>query len=475
MTSEFKTYSILLVDDEPALLRSVENVLRNAGFDQVTTCSDSRKARGLLDSLSVDLLVLDLSMPHVTGQEILSWVSTHHPDIPVLVVTAGTEVETAVECMKRGAYDYLLKPVDSHRLLAAISCGLEMRALRAENHHLKTRLLAGELEHPEHFASIVTGNEAMFSIFRYVEAVAKSPQPVLITGETGVGKELIARAVHDASGLAGAFVAVNTASLDDNMFSDTFFGHAKGAYTGADSIRGGLVEKAQGGTLFMDEIGDLNMASQVKLLRLIQEREYFPVGSDTARHTDARVVVSTNRNLKAMLQAGAFREDLYYRIIAHQIRIPPLRERRGDLPLLLDHFLKEASETLGKTKPSTPVELVSHLATHEFPGNVRELRAMVHDAVSNHSGGVLALTQFLRHIDAHRELERQKGGGSGGLVFPARLPTLREMTLLLTQEALTRAGNNQTAAARLLGLSRQSLNKYAQQIQEPEDDGSKAE
>jgi DNA-binding NtrC family response regulator len=281
---------------------------------------------------------------------------------------------------------------------------------------------------------------------------------------------------------------VNVAGLDDNVFSDTLFGHRKGAFTGADENRPGLVERAAGGTLFLDEIGDVSLAGQVKLLRLIQEREYSALGSDTARKTDARVVVATNQDLRRLREAGRFRPDLFYRLHTHALHLPPLRQRPGDVPLLLDHFLDKAARELGKRRPTPPRELPLLLQTYDFPGNVRELEAMVFDAVSRHTARMLGMETFRAHIEGADGGEERAGtegaagsasgaageaGLAGGptadaaaetaappaLVFPARLPTLAEAADQLVAEALARASGNQAIAARLIGVSRQALNR----------------
>jgi DNA-binding NtrC family response regulator len=282
--------------------------------------------------------------------------------------------------------------------VSATRRAVEIRELQRENQLLKTHMLSNKLNSPEAFSEIVTNSAAMRSIFQYVEAIAASPRPVSITGETGVGKELIARAVHRLSQRDGAFVPVNVAGLDDTVFADTLFGHKKGAFTDAREARNGLVEKASGGTLFLDEIGDLNTTAQVKLLRLLQEGEYFPLGSDMAKRSDARMVVATNQDLDVLQSSGKFRKDLYYRLCDHQIQIPPLRDRREDLAVLAEHFLEKASKTLKRKKPTPPEELITLLSTYHFPGNVRELESMVFDAVSSHKSGKLSLDIFKDHL-----------------------------------------------------------------------------
>ena len=366
--------------------------------------------------------------------------------------------------MRAGAYDYLVKPVEKGRLVSAVKRAIETRQLREENCRLRDGLLSEEPAHPQAFAHIVAGSSPMQSVFRYAEAIAGSDQPVLVTGETGVGKELIAPAIHELSGREGPFVAVNVASLDDTIFADALFGHSKGAYTGAEAARTGLVAKAAGGTLFLDEIGELDNASQVKLLRLLQEGQYYPLGSDTLRLSSARIIVATNADLRSLQETGRFRRDLYYRLQTHEVHIPPLRKRREDLPALLDHFLTESAASLGKRKPTPPPELLMLLNTYAFPGNVRELRAMVYDAVSRHQRGKLSTMTFREAMDRLTAPARRTDSGepapAGSIVkFPERLPTLKDSQRILVDEAMKRSGGNQSSAARLLGISRQALNK----------------
>src|SRR6185369_4972827 len=267
-------------------------------------------------------------------------------------------------------------------------------------------------------------------------------------------KELIARAAHRLSGCRGKLVTVNVAGLDDTVFADTLFGHVRGAFTGAEQVRRGMVEEAADGTLFLDEIGDLSIPSQVKLLRLLQEGEFFPLGSDLPRRLKARIIVATHQNLSAREGAGAFRRDLYYRLRTHRVHIPPLRERRGDIPLLLDHFLEEAARALGRKKPTPPKGLAQFLATHCFPGNVRELKGMIYDAVSVHRDRMLSMDSFIKAVE-HLQSEC-------GATVPAaarqnpfsgfeELPTFSDAAAFLVMEAMNRASGNQTLAARLLG------------------------
>jgi len=313
------------------------------------------------------------------------------------------------------------------------------------------------------FTSIITADKEMLAIFQYVVSIAKTSEPVLITGETGVGKELIAKAIHQHSGLKGRLVPVNTAGLDDTMFSDTLFGHRKGAYTGADKSRPGLIERAEGGTLFLDEVGDLTPASQVKLLRLLQEGEYMPLGQDTIKNANVRIITVTNQDLWILQKTGRFRKDLNFRLRTHHIHIPPLRDRQGDLPLLVDHFLEKAASALGKKKPTPPRELIPLLLTYSFPGNIRELQAMIFDAVSRHTDKVLSLNSVKRHIHEGRKhmpsTDHMDEEEPSSLRFPKELPTIKEATRLLVAEAMRRGGGNQSIAAKMLGITQQALSK----------------
>jgi DNA-binding NtrC family response regulator len=452
-------FAILLVDDEPAWLRSAALMLeRSAGITHLLSCSDAARALEVLEGGDVGIVLLDLNMPGLSGEDLLARIAREHPEVAVIVVSGMNQVETAVRCMKMGAYDYHVKTEEEDRLVAAVLRAIHMLGLQRENLEVSSRFLSGELHHPEAFAEIVTQDRTMLTLFSYVEAVARSPQPLLITGESGVGKELVARAAHRLSGCAGKLVAVNVAGLDDAVFADTLFGHVRGAFTGAEQPRRGMVEEAAGGTLFLDEIGDLSIPSQVKLLRFLQEGEYFPLGSDRPKRAVARVIAATHQDLGAKERAGSFRRDLYYRLRTHRVRVPPLRERKGDLPLLLDAFLEEAARSLGKNRPTPPRQLVPLLATHDFPGNVRELRALVFDAVSLHQGRVLSMQAFLDAVGRRAgptegPPERNPFGDL------ERLPSFGEALRLLVEDAMARAGGNQTLAARLLGVSQSALSK----------------
>jgi two-component system, NtrC family, nitrogen regulation response regulator GlnG len=469
--AEISDLPVLLVDDEPELLYSVSTLLRTSGFTHIVTLDDCRAVLPLLAEQDVGVVVLDLTMPHLGGQTLLERVATDHPDVPVILLTATSDLDIAVQCMRAGALDYLVKPVEESRVLSSVKRALEVRAMRSELLALKRCLLTDTVHRREAFAEIVTRDKTMGAVFRYVEAVAPSPYPVLITGETGTGKELVARALHRLSARAGEFVAVNVAGLDDTMFSDTLFGHTKGAYTGADRPREGLIVTAAEGTLFLDEIGDLTVASQVKLLRLLQDGAYHPLGADRPRQSRARIVVATNCDVVQGVNAGTFRKDLYYRLRTHHLQLPPLRERTADLPLLLTHFVEKAARAFGKPAPMVPLALHQLLKSYCFPGNLRELEAMVLDAVARQRGRILSLESF-RNAMAGRPVATGAGPTSVAAsiagALPDQLPKFKEAEELLLTEALRRADGNQGVAASILGITRQAVNQRLMRRKQPD-------
>jgi two-component system response regulator HydG len=465
---------VVLVDDEEEILFGASYLLNTHGISPVVTFADGRELLPFLEREAAGLIVLDLFMPQISGTDLLTDLTRQHPDTPVVVMTASQEVETAVSCMKEGAFDYLVKPVEESRFVSSVRRALEVRSLRRQVGSLRHSLMGNGVEHPEAFAHIVTNNRRMGAVFQYVEAIAESSEPVLITGETGTGKELIAQAVHTLSGRNGTMVSLNVAGLDDNLFSDTLFGHVKGGYTGADAERAGLIAKAAGGTLFLDEIGDLKAASQVKLLRLLQDNSYYPIGSDLPRTSDARIVAATNRSLQERMSRGKFRQDLFFRLSSHPLELPPLRERMDDLPLLLQHFIDEAAETLGKAAPNPSDELFTLLSVYDFPGNVRELRSLVFNAVAQHrSGPVLAMESFRlavrKGVPVPGRVDGLRSTSDTPLAITGHFPTLKEADVFLVKEAMRRANNNQGVAATLLGITRQSLNRRWQNLRDDQE------
>jgi DNA-binding NtrC family response regulator len=452
---------ILIVDDEAEVVQALSDQLRSHGFDNLIGCGDGAAAMDLLHSRDVEVVLLDLIMPGISGQRLLQRMREEFPYIPVIIVTAANEIQTAVECMKAGAFDYMVKTVEENRLVSGIRRAAEIRELKREHSELRSRLLSGELTDPQAFSEIVTRSGRMRSIFLYIEAVAGTAEPVLITGETGVGKDLIARAVHRASGRVGGFIGVNAAASEEDKLSDDLFGHVKGAFTGAHVSREGLIQTAREGTLFLDEIGDLSGNAQIKLLRFLDNGEYYPLGSDLPKRSDARIVMATNRDLGTLVREGTFRKDLYYRVSTHHIHVPPLRARTEDLPLLIERFSRDAARKYGKKVLAVPSQLVARLSSYAFPGNIRELQTLVKNAVAmaEPSARTLPVQPILSATRQGSSLAVD-GQIDSSLQFGDILPTLQQARALLTEEALTRSGRNISEAARLLGISHQALNKW---------------
>jgi DNA-binding NtrC family response regulator len=452
---------ILIVDDEPEILVAVDTTLKMAGFDPIITLGDSRDVIRLIERQIPRLILLDLNMPHINGGRLLQIIRKTWPRIPVIVLTGAIDVDTAVRCMKIGAVDYVVKPVEEARLLAAVNLALDYENLADTGKKGIPKDLFSQIKHPEAFRHIITQDKKMHSIFHYVEAIGPSSQPVLIFGETGVGKELICQSIHSLSQRKGKLVKVNVAGLDDNVFSDTLFGHVAGAFTGADKARPGLIEQAAAGTLFLDEIGDLALSSQVKLLRLLQEGEYLPLGSDRTRKSDVRILASTNLDLWALEKKGKFRKDLIYRLSTHTLTLPPLRARLLDLPLLMDRFACQAATELDKPIPDIPKNLIEQMEAYPFKGNIRELKSMIHDAISRYKSGRFSPDLF-KGLTPDSPL---KSNGNDSL---PELPTLKEASRELVEKALKQTGGNQSAAAKILGISQQALSKRIQKLKSEE-------
>ena len=457
---------ILLVDDEPDILASFAGALRQAGLDNLLLCHESGIALDLLAASAVSVVLLDLLMPGISGTALLKRIQERHPQIPVVVVTSTNDVATAVECMKLGVYDFIVKPVDNVRLSSCVKRALDVHELKSEVERLKGKVFSQDLNHPEAFAGIITSDPSMYAIFRYVEAVAASSKPTLITGESGVGKDLIARVVHRLANREGEFVSVNVGGLDDTAFSDTLFGHKKGAFTGAHDHRQGFVLKADHGTLFLDEIGELENSSQVKLLQLLQNNEYYPLGSDILRKSSAKIIAATNQKLESRIEEGRFRNDLYYRLGTHRIHIPPLRDRGRDIALLADHFTEKAAAELDRPRPEITDQVHAALMAYRFPGNVRELESIIYNAVS-----LLPVADFERSIAGSLSdggaaesspvfARKADGSGMDAMISSnGRIPTLREIERFLIREAMDRTGGNQTLASKILGISQSTLSR----------------
>jgi DNA-binding NtrC family response regulator len=434
---------ILVVEDEEKLRRVIELQLVSAGFD-VDQAGTAEAALRLADR--ADLVLTDFKLPRMDGLEFLGLIRRQNAQIPVIIMTAFGSVETAVEGMKGGATHFLLKPFSPHHLMQVVGKALGGRALREENRELKA-----ELGRRYEFDSIIGRSEAMQEIFNSIERVAPTRATVLLAGESGTGKDLIARAIHFHSPRRDRpLVKIACTSIPENLMESELFGYEKGAFTGANTTKPGKFEQADTGTVFLDEIGDVPGSIQVKLLRVLQEREFERLGSNVTRHIDVRVIAATNQDLRAALEQGTFREDLYYRLNVVPLNIPPLRERKQDIPFLANHFIRKlAPDTGSRVESITPAALEKVVAYH-WPGNVRELENVIE------RGLVMCRGTELDAADIKLEdAPRPKPQGE-----PHFLPegtSLDQYEQDMIREALRRAGGNKSHAARLLGLTRNAL------------------
>jgi two-component system NtrC family response regulator len=442
--------NILVVDDEQNYLLILETVLEEAGFG-VTALNDPETALAFLDESEVDVVITDMKMPKVTGRDILEHVKANYPYIPVLIMTAYGSIESAVEIMRMGAFDYITKPFSNDELLLSVSNAVQLAQARRQY-----RLLQQNLEERYGLHQIIGKSKAMHGVLEMVDKAAPSKSTVLITGESGTGKELVARAIHFASPRKdGPFVSVNCMALNPGVLESELFGHEKGSFTGAVARRRGRFELADGGTLFLDEIGELSQDLQVKLLRVLQERKFERVGGGGEVEVDIRVVTATNIDLAKAVEAGDFREDLYYRLNVIQIHMPALRERREDIPLLAMHFLHKYAEENDQDITGFTTEAVDYLTGYDWPGNVRQLQNVIERCV------VLASGDTIGAEDLPPEIKDEEAQFKGAVdLLPARLnlaDTLEKIEAQLVRRALVKNDFVQVKAAEALGISKSLL------------------
>jgi DNA-binding NtrC family response regulator len=392
----FPERPILMVDDEKNILNPLDFELRSHGITNVECCQDSRDVMPNLKKKKYSLILLDILMPHISGDELLPDIVADYPDIPVIVITAYPDAKTAKDCMEKGAFECLTKPIDIGELIRTIHETLDLKDAHKEIILHKKQLFSNTLIKDRSFPNIITRSKDMLLICKTIGLVAFTSRPVLVMGKTGVGKEFLAREIHEQSQRKGKFIPFDTTGLNDYEFARFMFGYRTTLSQGAAAIIEGDLEKTGKGTLFIKEIGDLSIESQSRLLRVLQNREYCPVGSDKLKPSRARIVAGTAKNLSALIQTGAFRYDLYNHLKAHEIYIPPLRERKEDIPLLVDYFLGKAAKETGIEKPALAGEVLPMLEKYHFPGNVGELKKMVNNAVSRRQSGILSVDDFFR-------------------------------------------------------------------------------
>ncbi len=450
-----KEFRILLIDDEPAQIISLKSFLKRRNYTVLTANSGTEGLKFVQEG-NIDLVFTDFRMPDMSGLEVVQAVKKINPEIPVVVITAFSQTEDAVKVMKEGAYDYISKPVDLDELELLINKIRERNYLVSEN-----KLLREQLQEKFKFDAIISQSGEMERVLNTAARVAKSKATVLIRGESGTGKELIAKAIHYASDRKDKpLVTVNCAALTESLLESELFGHEKGSFTGAVSRRIGRFEQADGGTLFIDEVGDIPLKTQVKLLRVLQFGEFERVGGNETIKTDVRVIAATNRNLEELIAQGLFREDLFYRINVVTIHIPPLRERKTDIPILIRHFIEKFARENGKNVTGISKEAQDYLMRYHFPGNVRELENIIERAVVMARDEIITTADLPPGLSTTTERDILDPYNFSD-PYPEKVAAF-ERTMI--EKALELKQGNQTQAAKLLGISERHLRSRMQKL-----------
>ena len=435
---------VLVVDDDEGLLLSIKATLVSSGLPEPALVSDSQRVMDLVREYDFQLILLDLMMPQLSGMEVLETIKAEAPDIDCVIVSAIDDVASAVQAMSLGASDYLVKPLNSDKLIALVNRTLEKVNVQHDLAQFGSKKVFSNLKNPEAFTGIVAEDEAMALVFHQVEAVAGTDYSVVINGESGTGKEMLARVIHKLSNRSQApFYAVNMASFSKTIFEDEFFGHAKGAYTDAGNEKIGFFEAANSGTLFLDEITELDPSLQGKLLRVIEERELYRLGSTEIRNVDVRIIAATNKDINEEILKGKFRADLYYRINMYNINVPPLRDRKKDILPIARHFLKIHARANEKDIHTLLPDLEQRLVHYSFPGNVRELENIIAAAVLLEKSNTLTLAATLNLLP-YEGPERRKN---------VELLTLEELEKRHIEKVLSITGGNRPKAAKILGVN----------------------
>jgi len=435
---------ILVVDDEVNIRSALVTILEKRGH-RVSAVGSGEEAWAILRDTPVDLILTDLKMPGMGGIELLRKVKEDYPDTEVVVMTAYGSVETAVEAMRLGAYDYVTKPIEKDRFPVVVEKALERRRLAVENRRLRE-----DLQTRKHYDRMIGNSEPMHRVYELVEQVAGSDITILIEGESGTGKELVARAIHQKSAVAaGPFVTLNCGALPDNLFESELFGYERGAFTGAMSTKAGRFELADGGTLFLDEIGELSLKAQVDFLRVLETKEFRRLGGTRVTKVNTRVLAATNRNLEEAVKSGAFRDDLYYRLNVIPIHLPPLRNRTEDIPLLVESFLEEFSRAHQKNPMEVSPSTMRLLKLYSWPGNIRELRNVIERLVVTVREKVIQPVHLPLEVQASREEARTMVVTLG--------TALEEIERDVIRRTLAEVTNHREKAAALLGISPRTL------------------
>ncbi|MBS0013232.1 MAG: sigma-54-dependent Fis family transcriptional regulator [Desulfobacterales bacterium] len=447
--------TLLIVDDELSMREFLEIMLGAEGYG-VDTAESGRRAKAMIDENAYDLILCDIRLGDISGLDVLRRAKTNNPDTVVIMISAYATAENAVEAMNEGAYDYLPKPFDNDELKQTIAKALELKTLSDEK-----KLLDDELQQSLHFGLLVGNSPRMMHIYEVIEQIAPTRTNVMITGESGTGKELIARAIHNQSSRSDKpFVVINCGSIPETLMESEFFGYKKGAFTGASQDKKGLFEAANTGTIFLDEVGELSLPMQVRLLRVVQERAFKPVGSNDDVCVDIRIISATNKQVEEEVIAGRFREDLYYRLNVVEIKVPPLRERKGDLRALAQHFLEKYARDAGKEMTKISSYAVDLLQKYDFPGNIRELENLIERSVALSSTNILLPDNLSLSIHKRRWIEGIENRRFDLDEVPRGVfldSILEQIERAYLEKALSCTNGNKNKAAELLGITFRSL------------------
>ncbi|GLP95021.1 sigma-54-dependent transcriptional regulator [Paraferrimonas sedimenticola] len=443
---------VLLVDDEAQWLRSLSISLRRMVPEaQIDTCVDGREVMDRMATRGYDLVLLDLTMPHVSGEELLQQIRAKYPNTRVIIVTGVNQIDAAVRCMRNGAYDYFNKACEVTELVASVRRALEVVGLELSLSQLRQHFFSKQLQQPEALNDLVTCEPKMLDRLRYLEAISVSPAPVLIEGPLGSGKQTFAKALHRLSQADTPFHSVNLSGQSNEQIQLSLFGRVP---NGTEPAQPGIVQQAQNGLLYLSHVDELSMELQGQLLTLLEQGQFYPLGSDRPRVASCRIAVSSQQDLKQLVSDGRFRQDLLYRLNGHRLVLPPLSERPLDIALLINHFIDMAAKDLQREAPLLPNGLADKLKHYEFPGNLTELKGMVYDAVSRSDEQTLCQSPFLMAIT-----EQGSEPTAVQIRFGDELPSLAQANRALVMEAMSRCANNQSAAAKLLGISQSALSR----------------
>jgi len=442
---------ILVVDDDAAILNYLNLFLLQTGRFKIKTIQDSTQVFKILENEIFDIILLDMDMPNVSGIDILNYIKKEEVDIVPVVLTGVEDVDLAISAMKSGTFDYLLKPIEEDKLLQVLDSALmnvDIKRTKSDPDKIVSRK---SLKYSEAFKEIVTSDPEMLKIFQLVEKLSVTDNSILIWGESGTGKELVAKAIHNISERRDKkFIAVNAGAFANELFSSEFFGHAKGSFTGAISDKKGFLEEAAGGTLFLDEIGELSLSIQVKLLRVLQEEEFYRIGSTENIRSDVRIIAATNKNLFDEIKKGSFRKDLFFRLNINSIYLPALNERAGDIPVLANHFLKVFSRKYGKNISRISAKVMNLLKNYYYPGNIRELMNIINSSTIIEAGEELGKNSLPAYF---LKSARHSYSGSNGF----ELRSIQEVEKEHIKKVLEHTEGNRTRASEVLGISRVNL------------------